>query len=176
MLTAEGNRLLVARAPVRRDLEHHIRFPERRLREADDDLHTAVKASPVWRVKDDRLQSVPEVGRAAVRAGLYMAGLVASRCHPVIRALLRPPPRCGQARRDRTRYHAESPRDAGAKHRSCDPVAGAKARQRLSQDPRLRRADQGALEDDAQDNGERGHEEGRGDSGRTLKEWRRSPA
>jgi transposase len=29
----------------------------------DDDLHTAVKASPVWRVKDDLLQSVPGVGR-----------------------------------------------------------------------------------------------------------------
>jgi transposase len=63
MLTAERNRLLLARGPVRRDLQHHIRFLERRLREVDDDLHTAVKASPVWRVKDDLLQSVPGVGR-----------------------------------------------------------------------------------------------------------------
>jgi transposase len=63
MLTAERNRLLLARAPVRRDLQQHIRFLERRLREADDDLHTAVKASSVWRVKDDLLQSVPGVGR-----------------------------------------------------------------------------------------------------------------
>jgi transposase len=63
MLTAERNRLLVARTPVRRDLQQHIRFLERRLREADDDLHTAVKGSPVWRVKDDLLQSVPGVGR-----------------------------------------------------------------------------------------------------------------
>lgn len=62
MLTAERNRLLIARAPVRRDLQQHIRFLERRLREADDDLHTAVKASPAWRVKDDLLQSVPGVG------------------------------------------------------------------------------------------------------------------
>jgi transposase len=133
MLTAERNRLLVARAPVRRDLQQHIRFLERRLREADDDLHTAVKASPLWRVKDDLLQSVPGVGRvvsltllaelpelgrlshkeiaalvgvaplnrdsgtlrgkrlvyggrAPVRAVLYMAALVASKCNPVIRA------------------------------------------------------------------------------------------
>jgi transposase len=133
MLTAERNRLLVARAPVRRDLQQHIRFLERRLREADDDLHTAVKASPLWRVKDDLLQSVPGVGRvvsltllaelpelgrlshkeiaalvgvaplnrdsgtlrgkrlvyggrAPVRAVLSMAALVASKCHPVIRA------------------------------------------------------------------------------------------
>jgi transposase len=49
MLTAERNRLLVARPSVRRDLQQHIRFLEQRLREADDDLHTAVKASPVWR-------------------------------------------------------------------------------------------------------------------------------
>jgi transposase len=63
MLTAERNRLLVARAPVRRDLQHPIRFLERRLREADADLHTAVKASPLWRVKDDLLRSVPGVGR-----------------------------------------------------------------------------------------------------------------
>jgi transposase len=133
MLTAERNRLFVARPPVRRDLQQHIRFLERRLREADDDLHTAVKASPAWRVKADLLQSVPGVGRvvsltllaelpelgrlshkeiaalvgvaplnrdsgtlrgkrlvyggrAPVRAVLYMAALVASKCNPVIRA------------------------------------------------------------------------------------------
>lgn len=63
MLVAERNRLLVAAPAVRRDLHQHIRFLERRLREADDDLHTAVKRSPVWRVKDDLLQSVPGVGR-----------------------------------------------------------------------------------------------------------------
>ena len=63
MLTAERNRLLVARSTVRRELQQHIRYLERRLREADDDLHTAVKASPLWRVKDDLLQSVPGVGR-----------------------------------------------------------------------------------------------------------------
>lgn len=133
MLTAERNRLLVARPTVRRDLQQHIRYLERRLREADDDLHTAIKASPLWRVKDDLLQSVPGVGRvvsltllaelpelgrlshkeiaalvgvaplnrdsgtlrgkrlvyggrAPVRAVLYMAALVASKCNPVIRA------------------------------------------------------------------------------------------
>lgn len=63
MLTAERNRLLIAGPTVRRDLQQHIRFLERRLREADDDRHTAVKATPLWRVKDDLLQSVPGVGR-----------------------------------------------------------------------------------------------------------------
>ena len=133
MLTAEQNRLLVAAPAVRRDLQQHIRFLERRVREADGELHAAVKASPAWRVKDDLLQSVPGVGRvvsltllaelpelgrlshkeiaalvgvaplnrdsgtlrgkrlvyggrAPVRAALYMAALVASRCNPMIRA------------------------------------------------------------------------------------------
>jgi transposase len=133
MLTAERNRLLIAAPTVRRDLQQHIRFLERRVREADDDLHAAIKASPAWRVKDDLFQSVPGVGRvvsltllaelpelgrlshkeiaalvgvaplnrdsgtlrgkrlvyggrAPVRAALYMAALVASRCNPVIRA------------------------------------------------------------------------------------------
>ncbi len=63
MLTAERNRLLIAPPAVRRDVQQHIRFLERRIREADDDLHTAVKASPAWRVRDDLLQSVPGVGR-----------------------------------------------------------------------------------------------------------------
>jgi transposase len=63
MLTAERNRLLVARPTIRRELQPHIRFLERRLRDADGELHTAVKASPLWRVKDDLLQSVPGVGR-----------------------------------------------------------------------------------------------------------------
>lgn len=63
MLTAERNRLLVAAPAVRRDLQQHIRLLGRRVREADDDLHTAVKASPAWRAKDDLLQSVPGVGR-----------------------------------------------------------------------------------------------------------------
>ncbi len=46
MLTAERNRLLVARATVRRDLQQHIRFLERRLRDADDDLHLASRRAP----------------------------------------------------------------------------------------------------------------------------------
>ncbi len=63
MLPADRNRLLVAPPAVQRDLQQHIRFLERRVREADGELHTAVKASPVWCVKDDLLQSVPGVGR-----------------------------------------------------------------------------------------------------------------
>ncbi len=63
MLTAETNRLGFARGPVRRDISAHIRWLERRLGDVDGELAAAIQASPVWRAKDDLLQSVPGVGR-----------------------------------------------------------------------------------------------------------------
>jgi transposase len=63
MLTAETNRLGIARGPVRRDITQHIRWLKRRLADADGDLKAAIQASPVWLAKDDLLQSVPGVGR-----------------------------------------------------------------------------------------------------------------
>jgi transposase len=63
MLTAERNRLGFARGPVRRDLTQHIRWLERRLDDVDGELRTTLEASPVWRAKDQLLQSVPGVGR-----------------------------------------------------------------------------------------------------------------
>jgi len=63
MLTAETNRLGVARGPVRRDITQHIRWLQRRLKDADGELKAAIQGSPVWRAKDDLLQSVPGVGR-----------------------------------------------------------------------------------------------------------------
>ena len=68
MLTAERQRL--AQAPTRtvqRDLQTHIRWLERRLAQVDDDLTTHIQRSPVWRVRDDLLRSVPGVGPNLVR-------------------------------------------------------------------------------------------------------------
>lgn len=62
MLGQERNRLPLARGGVRRELQSHIRWLERRVHESDDDLHQAVEQSPVWRVRDDLLQGVPGVG------------------------------------------------------------------------------------------------------------------
>lgn len=68
MLTAERQRLPLARGRlVRRDLRAHITWLERRVRELDDDLHSAVQASPLWRAKEDLLASVPGVGRVVSR-------------------------------------------------------------------------------------------------------------
>ena len=62
MLVAEGNRLALARKPVRRGIAQHIRWLERQLADVDSDLDAAIQASPVWRAKEDLLRSVPGVG------------------------------------------------------------------------------------------------------------------
>jgi transposase len=62
MLGAERNRLPLARAPLRRSLKDHIRWLERQLATLDTDIATLIRQSPVWRTRDDLLQSVPGVG------------------------------------------------------------------------------------------------------------------
>jgi transposase len=63
MLTAEKNRLGIAPKRVRKGIQAHMTWLERRLAETDDDLSTTIQASPVWRETDDLLQSTPGVGR-----------------------------------------------------------------------------------------------------------------
>ena len=62
MLTAERNRLHSANEAVRKRLKVHIRWLERELSDIDDDLGQSVRESPLWRVKDDILKSVPGIG------------------------------------------------------------------------------------------------------------------
>jgi transposase len=133
MLTAEKNRLGQARGQVRAQIRTHITWLERQVTRVDTDISTLIRQSPLWRERDELLQSAPGVGpvfsttllgelpelgtlsrqqiaalvgvaplnhdsgtlrglrtcwggRASVRAVLYMATLVATRCNPVIRA------------------------------------------------------------------------------------------
>lgn len=68
MRTAEQNRLATASgAAVREDLQTHIVYLTRRIKERDDELDQAVQASDVWRVQDDLLQSVPGIGKVVAR-------------------------------------------------------------------------------------------------------------
>ena len=71
MLVAEGARRRQAtgraRRAMRQAIAKHISFLERELRETDTALRELVEASPVWRVKDDLLQSVPGIGPAIAR-------------------------------------------------------------------------------------------------------------
>ncbi len=71
MLGAKQRRLPQATTPaVRRDVQVHIRWLERRVRDVDTDLTRAIEASPVWRVQEDLLRSVPGVGPVTARTRL----------------------------------------------------------------------------------------------------------
>jgi transposase len=63
MLTVENNRLSGALQRVQAGIRQHIRWLERRLEQADRDLDNKLRTSPLWREKDNLLQSVPGVGR-----------------------------------------------------------------------------------------------------------------
>lgn len=52
---------------ITRDLRHHIRWLERRVSDVDADIGTAIQASPVWRVHEDLLRSVPGIGPTTAR-------------------------------------------------------------------------------------------------------------
>lgn len=63
MLTAERQRLQMARASVQENVRAHIRWLEAQVREADRDLTRQVRQSPIWRARDELLRSVPGVGQ-----------------------------------------------------------------------------------------------------------------
>lgn len=50
-----------------RDLRHHIRWLERRVDDVDDEIGTAIQASPIWRVHEDLLRSAPGIGPTTAR-------------------------------------------------------------------------------------------------------------
>jgi transposase len=62
MLTAERRRLQSAPQRIRADIQAHIAWLERRLARTDADLAAAIRSSPLWRAKDEMLQSTPGVG------------------------------------------------------------------------------------------------------------------
>jgi transposase len=62
MLVAERNRLALARAPIRRRVREHVRYLDARLAELDADIAGRIRKTPVWRDRDQLLQSVPGVG------------------------------------------------------------------------------------------------------------------
>ncbi len=136
MRLAEQQRLATAAGRIAKDIRAHIAYLTRQFDRLEADLDAAVRASPLWRERDELLQSVPGVGpqlarvllaelpelgaapsrqlaalvglapfnrdsgrargrrricggRAAVRAALYMAALVAVRFNAPLRASYR---------------------------------------------------------------------------------------
>jgi len=62
MLTAEKNRLTLASRRIRPQLQAHIEWLHKQIAQFDEDLRQLIRASPLWREKDDLLRSAPGVG------------------------------------------------------------------------------------------------------------------
>jgi transposase len=69
MLGAERRRLEQAPSTgaIARDLRNHIRWLERRVGDVDDEIGGAIEQSPVWRVHENLLRSVPGIGPVTAR-------------------------------------------------------------------------------------------------------------
>ena len=63
MLTAEKNRRANAARVIRRSIDEHIRWLEKRLSGFDDELAELIRETPLWRKRDELLRSVPGVGK-----------------------------------------------------------------------------------------------------------------
>jgi transposase len=62
MVTAESNRKLQVSSKMVKEIDEHIAWLKQRIKGADTDLGTTIKASPVWKAKADLLSSVPGIG------------------------------------------------------------------------------------------------------------------
>ena len=67
MRTAEQNRLENASPRLRADLMAHIAWLDQHVATLDDDLDTALRASPVWRERETLYRSVPGIGPVCAR-------------------------------------------------------------------------------------------------------------
>jgi transposase len=68
MLTAEKNRLGACRSKsMRSDLQSHIQWLERRLRDVNSDLDRLIRETPIWRERDELLKTVPGIGPVTSR-------------------------------------------------------------------------------------------------------------
>jgi transposase len=63
MLTAEKNRRANSPKVIHRSIDEHIRWLEKRLSGFDDELSDLIRATPIWRERDELLRSVPGVGK-----------------------------------------------------------------------------------------------------------------
>jgi len=73
MLTAEKNRLRSAARRVRRDIQQHIHWLERRLAGLDGDLGKTIRQHAQWQDRDRVLRSTPGIG--PVSSGTLLANL-----------------------------------------------------------------------------------------------------
>jgi len=62
MLVAEENRLITVRLSLRENLEEHITWLRQALKDLNREIREFIRQSPIWKDKEDLLQSVPGVG------------------------------------------------------------------------------------------------------------------
>jgi transposase len=67
MLLAERHRRGAAAPALHERIDAHLRWLEEALVEIERDLERAVRASPVWRAKEELLRSVPGIGPVSAR-------------------------------------------------------------------------------------------------------------
>jgi transposase len=72
MLTVEKNRLQTVRPTMRSDIEEHIAWLEAKLTKLDEDIDQFIQATPLWKAKDELLQSAPGIGRITASTLLAM--------------------------------------------------------------------------------------------------------
>lgn len=71
MQTAEKNRLGMAHDPrVKKSIKTHLEWVARELARIEKELDSLIKASPLWKEKEDFLKSVPGVGTITARSVL----------------------------------------------------------------------------------------------------------
>lgn len=62
--TAESNRLQVASTPrVRKSIQRHLKALQQNIDDIEKDIDDTISNSPIWREKDELLQSTPSVGQ-----------------------------------------------------------------------------------------------------------------
>lgn len=67
MRTAEQNRLSTAPRRVQPQIRAHLKWLDRELTRLDRELTDRIRATPIWRERDDLLQSVPGIGPVTSR-------------------------------------------------------------------------------------------------------------
>jgi transposase len=72
MITAERNRLELATPATKKSLTLHIGWLRRQVMKVDEDIAGQIRRSPLWRAKDDLLQTVPGIGDTTARALLAL--------------------------------------------------------------------------------------------------------
>jgi transposase len=88
MRTAESNRLGMAMERLRPDIRDHMRWLDKRIHELDRELHDRLRASPLWREKENLLRSIPGVGAVLTTALLADVPELGSVRHKQLAALI----------------------------------------------------------------------------------------